>query len=58
MEKKCLKKKIKYLKIFIIIFGWEIDSAVKREDWSNTKEIISKGREWIINEIKVFRAER
>ena len=42
-------------KIFTNLYnnlGWEIDSAVKRQDWSNTKEIISRGREWIINEIK------
>ena len=24
----------------------------KRGDWKNTKEIIKKGKEWIINEIK------
>ena len=27
-------------------------SAKKRGDWSNTKEILKKGKEWIINEIK------
>ena len=32
--------------------GSEIDSAQKRGDWKNTKEICEKGREWIINEIK------
>ena len=32
--------------------GWEIDSAVKRGDWLNTKELISKGKDWIIKEIK------
>ena len=32
--------------------GWEIDNAIKRDDWKETKNIISKGREWIINEVK------
>ena len=29
-----------------------IEGSLKRNDWSNTKDLISKGREWIINEIK------
>jgi len=33
-------------------FGWEIESAIKIGDWKDTKEICSKGKEWIINEIK------
>ena len=33
-------------------FGWEIDSALKRDDWKNTKDIISKGKEYLISEIK------
>ena len=32
--------------------GSDIISAQKRSDWVNTKEIINKGRDWIINEIK------
>ena len=32
--------------------GWEIDDALKREDWVGTKDLIKKGSEWIINEIK------
>ena len=32
--------------------GADYQSALKRGDWSNTKEICAKGREWIINEIK------
>ena len=32
--------------------GWEIDSAIKRGDWLNTGNVISKGKEWIINEVK------
>ena len=23
-------------------YGWEIDNAIKREDWKDTKDIISK----------------
>mgnify|MGYP001465870440 CR=1 FL=1 len=32
--------------------GPDLTSSQKRGDWVNTKEIIDKGREWIINEIK------
>jgi len=32
--------------------GEDVSSAQKRGDWSNTKELCSKGRAWIINEIK------
>ena len=32
--------------------GSDIDSAILRGDWSQTKEICLNGREWIINEIK------
>jgi NADH-quinone oxidoreductase subunit F len=32
--------------------GWDIDSAIKRHDWSETKNLIFKGKDWIINEIK------
>ena len=34
--------------------GSDIVSAQKRGDWVNTKEIISKGRDWIVNEVKDF----
>ena len=34
-------------------FGSDVDSSQKRGDWKDTKEIISKGKEWIINEIKL-----
>ena len=33
--------------------GADFESAKKRGDWSNTKEIFSKGKEWIINEVKL-----
>ena len=29
-----------------------LKGALGRGDWSDTKEICSKGKEWIINEIK------
>ena len=32
--------------------GWEIDHALQRGDWSKTKYFISKGKEFIIKEIK------
>ena len=32
--------------------GTDIESSKKRGDWINTQEIILKGKEWIINEIK------
>ena len=32
--------------------GIDVDSSIKRGDWKNTKDFCSKGREWIINEIK------
>ena len=33
-------------------YGEDLLSAKKRDDWSNTKELCLKGKEWIINEIK------
>ena len=33
-------------------YGWQIESSIKIGDWKDTKEICSKGKEWIINEIK------
>ena len=32
--------------------GPDIASSQKRGDWTNTKELTDKGRDWIINEIK------
>ncbi len=32
--------------------GWVIEASINRGDWLNTKEIIQKGKDWIINEIK------
>ena len=40
-----LKEENKIFKNLYNAHGWEIDNAINREDWKNTKEIISKGRE-------------
>lgn len=32
--------------------GSDIDSAVKRGDWSDTKNLMGKGQDWIIEEVK------
>ena len=32
--------------------GTDVPSSQKRGDWVDTKELINKGREWIIDEIK------
>jgi NADH-quinone oxidoreductase subunit F len=34
-------------------FGRDIKSAKSRGDWKDTKEIIAKGKDWIINEVKL-----
>ena len=42
-------------RIFTNLYGWEsftLKAAQKRGDWDNTKDIIKKGREWIIDEMK------
>lgn len=43
-------------RIFTNLYGrhdWTIKGAMARGDWYKTKEIVLKGNEWIINEIKV-----
>ena len=47
-----LKPQDKIFKNLYNDLGWEIDSAIERDDWKDTKNLISKGREWIINEVK------
>ena len=37
-----LKSENKIFKNFIMNYGWEIDNAIKRDDWKDTKNIISK----------------
>ncbi|HEY8353243.1 MAG TPA: NADH-quinone oxidoreductase subunit NuoF [Sphingomonadales bacterium] len=42
-------------RIFTNLYGfqsWQLDAARKRGDWDGTKELLLKGRDWIINEIK------
>jgi NADH-quinone oxidoreductase subunit F len=42
-------------RIFTNLYGWQgpdLKSAKSRGDWSNTKELIAKGRDWIVNEVK------
>ena len=42
-------------KIFTNLFGdetYSLKSAQKRGDWDNTKSLIKKGRDWIIDEMK------
>jgi NADH-quinone oxidoreductase subunit F len=33
-------------------FDWRLKGARRRGDWDGTKEIILKGRDWIVNEVK------
>ncbi len=33
-------------------FDWRLAGARKRGDWDGTKELIQKGRDWIVNEVK------
>ena len=46
-----IKEEDKIFKNLYNDLGWEIDNSINREDWKNTKEIICKGSEWIINEV-------
>jgi len=42
-------------RIFTNLYGYEspgIEASMKRGDWSGTKEIIEKGQDWIIDEMK------
>ena len=42
-------------RIFTNIYGWEsfsLKQAQARGDWDNTKAILAKGRDWIIDEMK------
>ncbi|WP_374298472.1 NADH-quinone oxidoreductase subunit NuoF [Ferrovibrio sp.] len=42
-------------RIFTNLYGqqsWRLESARKRGDWDNTKAIIEKGQDWIIEEMK------
>ena len=42
-------------RIYTNLYGWEsfgLEAAKRRGDWDNTKAIIEKGRDWIIDEMK------
>jgi NADH-quinone oxidoreductase subunit F len=42
-------------RIFTNLYGvhdWRLAGARKRGDWDNTKELLAKGRDWIIDEMK------
>jgi len=42
-------------RVFTNLYGeldWHLPGARKRGDWEGTREIIAKGRDWIVNEIK------
>ena len=38
-----LKKEDKIFKNLYNELGWDIESSLKRDDWKNTKDLISKG---------------
>jgi len=44
-------------RIFTNLYGqgdsWRLKYALKRGDWHKTKDILTMGRDWIVNEIKV-----
>ena len=42
-------------RIFTNLYGlqeWGLDAAKMRGDWDGTKDLLSKGRDWIIDEMK------
>ena len=42
-------------RVFTNLYGehdWHLPGARRRGDWSGTREVIAKGRDWIVNEIK------
>ena len=42
-------------RIFTNLYGeesWRLDAAKKRGDWDGTKDLILKGRDWIVDEMK------
>ena len=47
-----LKRENRIFKNLYNELGWDIENSLKRDDWKDTKDLISKGREWIINEVK------
>ena len=49
---KMLKDKDRIFQNLYNDSGADIESAKLRNDWNGTREILEKGREWIINEVK------
>jgi NADH-quinone oxidoreductase subunit F len=42
-------------RIFTNLYGWQgadLKAAQARGDWSGTKDLLAKGRDWIVNEVK------
>ena len=42
-------------RVFTNLYGehdWRLAGALKRGDWDGTREVILKGRDWIVNECK------
>jgi len=42
-------------RIFTNLYGWQgsdLKSAQARGDWSGTKELLAKGRDWVVEEVK------
>ncbi|MFN3288257.1 MAG: NADH-quinone oxidoreductase subunit F, partial [Sphingomonadaceae bacterium] len=42
-------------RIFTNLYGrqdWGIEGALRRGDWDGTKELLLKGRDWIIEQVK------
>ena len=42
-------------RVFTNLYGehdWRLEGARKRGDWSGTREVILKGRDWVVNEVK------
>ncbi len=48
-------------RIFTNLYGqddWRLAGARRRGDWDGTKELILKGRDWIVEQIKEFGSAR
>ena len=42
-------------RIFTNLYGiddWRLAGARRRGDWDNTKDLLAKGRDWIVSEVK------
>ena len=52
-----LKKEDRIFQNLYNEYGWELEKSLMRDDWKNTNQLISKGRDWIIDEIKTLLEE-